>query len=140
MELAPCDDLQRELNFTAYPSLSYAKDPTRRWIVSRKLAWAFSLFHQIWQTVHAVLQARPATQQFDGKIEGAHGISFAVALGHVSEASLRPDFAIDAVIEGIPTAFTSGRHHPGLDSLFEGLDDLPMPTLEALKRGLQQFA
>jgi hypothetical protein len=141
MQLDPCEDLRRQLSCTVDASLSYISDLTRRWIITRKLAWAFSLFHEIWQTINAVLDTQPMTQQMDGKVEGGHGISLAVALGHVSETNLRPDFVIDVVTEGIPPAFTSGRHNPGLDALFEGLErmPLPLPTHEALRRGLQQF-
>jgi hypothetical protein len=139
MDLSTPGDLQRDLSFSAYPSLSHCNGPTRRWMVTRKFAFVFFLLHRIWQTIDALLLAEPQTPQFDGKIEGARGICFAVALGHVSEASLRPNFAMESVIDGIPGAFISGRHNPGLESLFETIPDLPLPTLDALKRGLHQF-
>jgi hypothetical protein len=139
MQLTPSEPLQRQLHFRTYPSLAYRADTTRRWRVSQKIALAIYLFHVIWRTADALLRAQPPIHQFDGKIEGARGIFFAVALGHVSEASLRPDFAYEAVTEGIPAAFISGRHNPGLEALFEGLDELPLPNLDAFKRALHQF-
>jgi hypothetical protein len=139
LELKPREPLQRELSFRAYPCLLAPADSPRRWMISRKMATAFHMFYQIWQTIDALLSAQPPTNQFDGGIEGARGISFAVALGHISEASLRPNFAQDAVIEGIPTAFVSGRHNPGLEALFEGLGELPLPNLDALKHAVHTF-
>jgi hypothetical protein len=108
-------------------------------MVSRKLAAAFHEFYQIWQTVNALPTARPPANQFDGNVEGARGIDFAVALGHVSEASLRPSFAHEAVTDGIMAAFVSGRHSPALEALFDGLGDLPLPNLDAFKLAVHHF-
>jgi hypothetical protein len=62
-------------------------------MILQKIAKVVHLFYLISQTIDALLQAQPANQQFDGEIEGARGFCVAVALGQVSEASLKPNFA-----------------------------------------------
>jgi hypothetical protein len=140
LRLKDLDPLTHTLTFSMCRSIT-TLDAARqkRWMVSGRIARTMQLFYLIVQTVDVLLQAQPPNQQFDGRVEGARGICFAVALGHVSDASLKPNFAYEAVVGAIPAYFANSRPNPALEGLFEGLDDRPFPNIEAFKRGVQQF-
>lgn len=139
LSLKEPDPLQRAITFSAYPSMEVKPDGKRKWVLSQKQVQVIQLFQVISQTVGTLLKSQPAAQEVSEDVEGARGLRYAVALGHVTEAVLRPNFAYEAIMEGLPQFIATGRHNPGLESLFEGPEDVILPNSEALKRAISHL-
>ena len=133
------EPLQKVIAFTAYPSLKSKSEGRRKWLLSQKQVQVMQLIQNISQTITILMNSQSSTEEVSASVEDARGLRYAVALGHVPEAVLRPNFAQEAVMEALPQFVATGRHNPGLESLFEGPEDLPLPNSEALKRAINHL-